>query len=92
MPHRRARVATATGLHARPASVLTRAAADGGHAVRIGRDGEPAVDAASILSVMGLKLQHGEEVVLFADAADAEPLLEELAALLATDLDLVEQA
>ncbi|GEL47283.1 HPr family phosphocarrier protein [Cellulomonas hominis] len=92
MPHRRARVATATGLHARPASLLTRAAADGGHAVLIGRDGEPAVDAASILSVMGLKLQHGEEVVLSADAADAEPLLEELAALLATDLDLVGQS
>lgn len=92
MPRRRARVATATGLHARPAALLTRRAADGGHPVQIGRDGETPVDASSILMVMGLKLQHGEEVELSSASDDAEALLDELAALLATDLDAVAQA
>ncbi|HEY0186287.1 MAG TPA: HPr family phosphocarrier protein [Cellulomonas sp.] len=91
MPRRRARVATTTGLHARPAALLTRRVAEGGHPVQIAREGQPAVDASSILMVMGLKLAHGEEVELSSPSDDAEPLLDELAALLATDLDLVEQ-
>ncbi|HEY0216155.1 MAG TPA: HPr family phosphocarrier protein [Cellulomonas sp.] len=92
MPRRRARVATATGLHARPAALLTRRVAEGGHPVLIGREGQPPVDAGSILMVMGLRLEHGEDVELSAETADAEPLLDELATLLATDLDLVDQS
>jgi len=92
MPRRRARVATASGLHARPAALLTGRAAEGGHLVRIGRAGEPGVDASSILSVMGLRLQHGEEVELTAESDDAQALVDELAALLESDLDLVAQA
>jgi phosphocarrier protein HPr len=92
MPRRRARVATTTGLHARPAALLTRRVAEGGHPVQIGRAGEPGVDAGSILMVMGLRLQHGEEVELSSVDDAAEALLDELAALLATDLDLVEQS
>lgn len=92
MPRRRARVATATGLHARPASLVTHKAAEGGHPVLIGREGEPGVDASSILSVMGLRLQHGDQIELSSTSDDAEALLDELAALLESDLDLVEQA
>lgn len=92
MPRRRARVATASGLHARPASLITRAVAAGGHPVQIARAGQAPVDAGSVLVLMGLRLQHGEEVELTADSAAAEPLLDELAALLSRDLDAVEPA
>ena len=92
MLRRRARVATASGLHARPASLVTGKVAAGGHPVQIARVGEQAVDASSILMLMGLKLQHGEEVELTSTSEAAEPLLDELAALLESDLDLAGQA
>ncbi|RMI05150.1 HPr family phosphocarrier protein [Cellulomonas triticagri] len=92
MLRRRARVATASGLHARPASLVTGAVAAGGHPVQIARVGQPAVDASSILMLMGMKLEHGEEVELTSESADAETLLDELAALLESDLDAVAQA
>jgi phosphocarrier protein len=92
MPQRRALLATTSGLHARPAALFTQRVADGGHLVQIAREGEAGVDASSILMVMGLRLQHGETVELTCDAPDCVPLLDELAELLGTDLDLVEQA
>lgn len=90
MLRRRARVATASGLHARPASLLTGTVAAGGHPVRIARVGEAGVDASSILMLMGLKLEHGEEVELTSESADAAVLLDEVAALLESDLDAVQ--
>jgi phosphocarrier protein len=83
---------SASGLHARPASRFTQAAAATGQPVTIGRDGQPGVMASSILMVMSLGLQHGEEVVLSADDAAAEAALDELAALLGTDLDAADEA
>lgn len=47
------------------------------------------MSAASILQVMGLGVQHGEEVILFADGPDASSVLDELVAMLATDLETV---
>ncbi len=79
----------AAGLHARPAALFTQAAAASGQQVTIGRDGQAAVDAASILMVMSLGLKHGEEVVLGADSPAADAALDELADLLGTDLDAV---
>lgn len=87
MSSRRATIRSASGLHARPASRFTQAAAATGHPVMLGRDGEPPVLAASILSVMSLGLRQGEEVVLSVDDAAADDALDALAALLATDLD-----
>jgi len=78
---------SASGLHARPASVFARAAGASGQQVTIGRDGGEQVDAASILMIMGLALGHGEQVVLTAQGPQASTTLEDLAALLATDLD-----
>ncbi len=92
MLRRRARVATATGLHARPASLLTGRVAAGGHPVQIARVDQPGVDASSILMVMGLKLEHGEEIELTSTSDDADALLDELAALLESDLDAAAQA
>jgi len=80
-------IASSVGLHARPASLFVEAAADSGLDVEIGRPGEDAVDATSILGVMALGAKHGEEVVLTAEGADADAVLDKLVALLSTDLD-----
>ncbi|MDQ1643182.1 MAG: phosphocarrier protein HPr, partial [Actinomycetota bacterium] len=53
----------------------------------IGRPGGESVDAASILSVLGLDVRGGEEVVLGADGEGADEALETLAALLSRNLD-----
>jgi phosphocarrier protein HPr len=70
-----------TGLHARPAAVFVRAVLDSGARVRLGREGEEAVDARSIVSVLALDIQPGERVVLFGDSG----FLDALAALLEVD-------
>ncbi|MCI9886819.1 HPr family phosphocarrier protein, partial [Bacillus altitudinis] len=45
------------------------------------------VNAASILGVLSLGINHGDEVVIATDGDNAEAALDELAALLETDLD-----
>lgn len=87
MSRRRVTIASASGLHARPASVFTRAAAATGHEITIGRPDQEPVDASSILLVMSLGLSRDEDVVLEASTTEAETALDALAALLATDLD-----
>lgn len=87
MVERRVTVAARVGLHARPAARFVQAAARQPVPVTIGRpDGAP-VDAASILQVMTLAVGGGEAVVLRAEGVGAEAALDELAALLGTDLD-----
>ncbi|MCV2395737.1 HPr family phosphocarrier protein [Actinotalea sp. M2MS4P-6] len=82
-------VGAASGLHARPAALFTKAAAQCGHQVLIGPAGGPSVDASSILMVMGLGVRQGQQVELStADEAGAGAL-DELAAMLASDLDAV---
>lgn len=89
MPHRTVTIATTTGLHARPAGAFAREVAATRVPVRIGRPGAEPVEAASLLLVMGLALQHGEDVELSAEGDGADAALDRLAALLATDLDAV---
>lgn len=84
MAERTVTVASKVGLHARPAMLFTQAVAASGAAVTIGRPGAPAFDAASILFVMGLGVRNGEDVVL---VSDDEAVLDDLAAMLARDLD-----
>lgn len=87
MATRTVTIASSVGLHARPASLFIEAAADSGLDVEIGRPGGDAVDATSILGVIALGAKHGEEVVLTAEGADADAVLDRLVALLSTDLD-----
>lgn len=87
MSQRLATITTASGLHARPASLFTQAAAACGHDVQIGRQGQPAVSAASGLMVMSLGLKQGEQVVLSSEDPAADAALAELADLVAADLD-----
>ncbi|WP_392749053.1 HPr family phosphocarrier protein [Streptomyces sp. LN590] len=80
-------VGSRSGLHARPASLFVQAATRQPVKVTIGRDGQSAVDARSLLSVLALAAQYGDSVVLAADGDGAEAAVEELAILLARDLD-----
>ncbi|WP_250445217.1 HPr family phosphocarrier protein [Actinotalea sp. C106] len=87
MLQRRATIRSSSGLHARPASQFTQAAAATGFPITIARAGGDGVPASSVLMVMGMALDHGEEVVLASESVEAEAALEELVALLETDLD-----
>lgn len=89
MPQRHVIIASSVGLHARPAAIFTKAVAGEGVPVTIGRPDQPSVDAASLLMVMGLGLQHGEAVEI---VGDDEAVLDRLAGLLATDLDATASA
>lgn len=87
MAERRAVVASKSGLHARPAAVFVKAAAEQPTKVSIRKpDGDP-VDASSILSIMTLGVEQGDEVVLSADGDKADQALDILVALLERDLD-----
>ncbi|WP_407319424.1 HPr family phosphocarrier protein [Isoptericola halotolerans] len=73
---RHAVVAIPEGLHARPAALFARLAADQPVAVRISRDGSPPVDAASILAVMTLGADAGTRVTLAVEVPDGAPQAE----------------
>jgi phosphocarrier protein HPr len=90
MSERTVKVAARTGLHARPAALFVKAAADQKVPVRIRvGDGKP-VPAASMLAVLSLGATHGTEVTLEADGPGAEEALDALVALLGRDLDAEE--
>jgi phosphocarrier protein len=90
-------VASASGLHARPARIFVKAAAALPVDVLLTVEGKKPVKAKSMLGVLTLGAVQGTEVTLSVDdAADAaadgvgQAALDELAELLATDLDAVE--
>lgn len=87
MSTRTAVVASRVGLHARPASLFVQAAAATGLPVTIAKAGGDPVDARSILMVMGLAAQYGDQVVLTADGEGADEALARLADLVETDHD-----
>lgn len=90
MAERTATIASRVGLHARPAAIFAEAAAEQPVEVTIAREGEPvedALDASSILSLMGLGAEHGTVVVLRAEGDGAEAALDALVTILETDHD-----
>jgi phosphocarrier protein len=87
VPSRTVVVASRVGLHARPAASFTRAAAASGVPVQLQVAGREPVNAASMLAVMTLGVQHGQEVVLSAEGEGSEEVLDRLVALLASDPD-----
>jgi phosphocarrier protein HPr len=80
-------VGSQSGLHARPASLFSQAAARSGATVTISKNGSAALNAASILSLLGLGIQFGDEVTLTVEGDNAESVLADLTALLVSDLD-----
>lgn len=87
MPERTVTVASSVGLHARPASLFSQAAAKAGVPVTLTSAAGKSVNAASILGVLSLGIGHGEQVTLSSDAEGADAALDELVTLLETDLD-----
>lgn len=86
MAERRVSVGFADGLHARPASIFVRAATALGVPVTIAKaDGHP-VNAASMLGVLSLGAESGEEVVLASGAEGADAALDALAKLVSEGL------
>ncbi|WP_435744126.1 HPr family phosphocarrier protein [Nocardioides sp. SYSU DS0663] len=84
MPTRTVVVGSAVGLHARPAAIISEAAAELGSEVLIGLPGEEPVDASSALLIMTLGAGNGDEIEV---SGDVEADVAAVAALVERDLD-----
>lgn len=87
MAERRVTIGWPEGLHARPASVFVRAATATGVPVTVSKDGGNPVNAGSMLAVLGLGAEGGEQIVLASDAEEADAALDRLATLVSDGLD-----
>jgi phosphocarrier protein HPr len=90
MAERTVTIASASGLHARPAGIFAQAAAQQPATVTIEKAGGSAVQASSMLMLMTLGAGHGDEVTLKAEGEGAEESVNALADLLEKDLDAEE--
>jgi multiphosphoryl transfer protein len=79
------RVPNPTGLHARPAAVLATLARPFAADVRLRVRGREA-NAKSVVAVMSLEIDHGDDVEVVAEGADADTAAEAVAAALAGGL------
>ncbi len=79
-------VASASGLHARPASLFVQTVTASGHQVTIAK-GDKSGNAGSILALLGLGIENGDEVTLTVSGDDAEATADSLVAFLETDHD-----
>jgi phosphocarrier protein HPr len=86
MADRTVTIASSHGLHARPASLFVQEVTSSGLVVELTK-GDKKINAASILGVISLGIQHGDEVTLHAEGETAESVLDGLAAFLGTDHD-----
>ncbi len=86
MTSRTATIASAHGLHARPAALFVQAVNDSGLTVTIEKDGREA-PAGSILGVISLAINQGDTVTVTAEGANADDVLERLVSFLETDHD-----
>ena len=78
---------SAVGLHARPAATIAKAAADSGQVVTLeAADGKKA-NAASVLLLLSMGVNQGDELTLTVSGDDAEAKADELAQLIASELD-----
>jgi phosphocarrier protein HPr len=84
MPTKSVVVGSAVGLHARPAAIISEAAADLDSEVLIGLPGEEPVDAGSSLMIMTLGAGNGVTVEV---SGDDEADVAVVAALVERDLD-----
>ena len=86
MASKTVKVGSTVGLHARPATVIADAAGEYDDEILltlVGGDDE--TDAASSLMIMAMGAEHGDEVTVTSDNADA---VEKIAALIEQNLDV----
>ncbi|MFC2373810.1 MAG: HPr family phosphocarrier protein [Parascardovia denticolens] len=86
MISRTATVGASVGLHARPAALFAEAVDDKDMDVTMKFNGEEA-DAASALEIMTLGVKGGDQVEITCDDDSKEAEMDELAQMLARDLD-----
>ena len=79
-------IGSTSGLHSRPASIFAKAAATSGNTVTLSA-GEKKANGASLLALMTLGLKQGDEVAVTVEGDGEAASLEQLTALLASDLD-----
>ena len=84
MPSKTVKVGSSVGLHARPAAVISEAAADLDSEVTLAVRGEEPVDASSSLLIMTLGASNGDEVEV---AGEDQAAVDAIAALVEKDLD-----
>ncbi|AGH40514.1 HPr family phosphocarrier protein [Bifidobacterium thermophilum] len=75
---RTATVNDPVGIHARPAAEFAQAATASGCAVTIAKRGGNAVNAGSILSVMGLGIKQGDTIEITVNGDNAEAVTDNL--------------
>jgi phosphocarrier protein HPr len=85
MPEARVTLRNASGLHARPAKIFARAAAEHTADVTVEKDGRH-VNAKSVLSLLTLDCHQGDEIVISTEGEGAEVALTELIALVEAKL------
>lgn len=79
-------VTNQVGLFAKPATYFIRKANEFKSSIRIEKDNHN-VNAKSLLSVLSLSIQHGDDMVLVAEGVDEEEAVNELAELINSNLD-----
>jgi phosphocarrier protein HPr len=80
MPEATVTLLNASGLHARPAKVFARAAAEHTADVAVEKDGRR-VNAKSVLSLLTLDCHQGDEILISTEGEDADRALADLVAL-----------
>lgn len=73
------------GIHARPAGVLVKAAAEFQSDIQISKDGKQG-DLKRIFGVMGLCAKKGDEITVTVSGADEEAAVEKIEALFKANL------
>lgn len=92
MVERRVTVGWPEGLHARPAAVFVRSATALGIPLTIARPGGAPVNAMSMLRVLGLGVESGQEVILASESEGADDALDRLAKLVSEGLGALPEA
>ncbi|AJM78316.1 HPr family phosphocarrier protein [Rathayibacter toxicus] len=87
MLERTVTVASSQGLHARPASLFSQAAAKSGQKVLVAKGEGAAVNAASILGIISLGIECGDELTISVEGDNEQAVLDELAEFVSTDHD-----
>ena len=85
MPEATVTLRNATGLHARPAKIFSRAAAEFAADVSVEKDGRR-VNAKWVLSLLTLDCHQGDEILISVEGDDAASTLAELVALVEAGL------
>lgn len=78
-------LASTSGLHARPAAIFVQRAKEYQSQIMLSKNGKTA-NGKSILSVLALGAEQGEQITLSAEGDDAQLALDKLAALLEENL------